>query len=106
VVDSAAARSVTTNYIVDELLTLLRARGASALAYDIGQQLFQGTIATVHQLTESEQLEAWDVFRKFRDKQWSFTDCTSKVVMERIGITTAITFDAGFYQFGTVTVVP
>lgn len=26
---------------------------------------------------------AWEVFQKFEDKAWSFTDCTSRVVMER-----------------------
>ena len=49
---------------------------------------------------------AWQVFRRFSDKEWSFTDCTSKVVMDRLGITTAFTFDHHFRQFGAVTLVP
>lgn len=40
------------------------------------------------------------------DKQWSFTDCTSRVVMERLGIQKVFAFDDHFRQFGTVTVVP
>jgi predicted nucleic acid-binding protein len=45
-------------------------------------------------------------FRRFADKDWSFTDCTSCVVMQKLGITTACSFDHHFRQFGTVSVVP
>ena len=44
--------------------------------------------------------------RRFRDKNWSFTDCTSRMVMEKLAIGTAFAFDQHFRQFGTVSVVP
>jgi predicted nucleic acid-binding protein len=50
--------------------------------------------------------DAWRVFSTYRDKGWSFTDCVSRVVMERLGITTAAAFDEHFHQFGMVAVVP
>jgi len=49
---------------------------------------------------------AWNVFRRFTDKAWSFTDCVSYVVMQRLKISTACSFDEHFRQFGTVAVVP
>jgi len=49
---------------------------------------------------------AWEVFRQFRDKQWSFTDCVSRVVIERLSIPAAFAFDEHFRQFGNVAVVP
>jgi len=103
---SNRAPLITTDYIVDETLTLLRARGQRKYALDIGTEFFHGALATVHYLAPAEVLRAWDVFRAFADKDWSFTDCTSKVVMEALGITTAFSFDQHFHQFGTVTVVP
>jgi uncharacterized protein len=51
-------------------------------------------------------LAVWSVFKTFSDKGWSFTDCTSRVLMERLGIAQAFAFDEHFRQFGTVTVVP
>ena len=48
----------------------------------------------------------WLAFSTFRDKDWSFTDCVSRVVMERLGITTEVAFDVHFRQFGNVAVVP
>jgi len=36
------------------------------------------------------------------DKQWSFTDCTSYVVMRQLGIEEAFAFDRHFEQMGFV----
>ena len=96
----------TTDYVVSETLTLLRRRGEAAHAIHFGQQIFGGKVAALYYLTEADIAAAWQVFKSFRDKDWSFTDCTSKVVMERLGITEAFSFDQHFRQFGTVTVVP
>ena len=49
---------------------------------------------------------AWEFYCRFRDKDWSFTDCTSKVVMESLDITTAFSFDQHFRQFSNIIVVP
>jgi uncharacterized protein len=99
-------RLALTDYILDETLTLLRARGQTPHAVAFGLKIFQGDYAELLYLTQEEIELAWDVFRNYHDKEWSFTDCTSKVVMETRGITTAFAFDQHFRQFGSVTVVP
>ncbi len=35
-----------------------------------------------------------------------FADCTSKVVIEKLGLAYAFAFDQHFRQFGTVAIVP
>ena len=97
---------LTSDYVIDGTLTLLRSRGQPALALDFGVDVFGGDLAAVHYLTPAEIAAAWEVFRTFVDKEWSFTDCTSKVVFESLGIPTAFAFDQHFRQFGTVAVVP
>jgi len=97
---------VTTDYVIDETLTLLRVRKEATLALTLGEQFFHGQLASVHFLTEQELREAWQVFRQFGDKEWSFTDCTSKVIVEKLGLANAFAFDRHFRQFGTVQVVP
>jgi hypothetical protein len=57
-------------------------------------------------VTDQDLAAATEVFFQYHDKDWSFTDCTSRVVMERLGIATAFSFDRHFHQFGTVSVVP
>jgi len=96
---------LTTDYIIDETLTLLRARGEPTRAIALGEQFFDASLFTIHFLTEDLR-ETWEVFRKFSDKDWSFSDCSSKVVMEKLGITKAFCFDHHFVQFGSVVVVP
>ena len=97
---------LTTDYIIDETLTLLRARGESTRAIRLGEQFFSGALAKVYFLTEDDILNTWEVFRKFSDKDWSFTDCSSKVVMEKLSITQAFCCDHHFVQFGSIAVVP
>lgn len=103
-----AERLVTTDYVIDETLTLLQARGYAERAIVLGERFFESSdeLATVAYLTEQDVRHAWDVFRRYRDKEWSFTDCSSKVAMERLGIAAAFAFDQHFRQFGSLRVVP
>jgi predicted nucleic acid-binding protein len=97
---------VTTDYVVDELLTLLKIRGEFQRAIRIGASLFAGEIARIEWVMPDDVRQAWALFQRYNDKDWSFTDCVSYVVMERLGVRTAFAFDDDFRQFGTVTVVP
>ena len=97
---------LTTDYVIDETLTLLRARGERKRALLLGARFFEHGLAEIHKVTPSDLVLAWRTFEQFDDKGWSFTDCTSKVVMEQLGIKVAFAFDHHFHQFGTIQVVP
>jgi predicted nucleic acid-binding protein len=97
---------LTTDYIIDETLTLLRVRGERKRALHLGERFFRHGLAEIHKITAEDLLRAWETFQQFDDKGWSFTDCTSKVVMEQLGVTVAFAFDHHFTQFGTIQVVP
>ena len=97
---------VTTDYVIDELLTLLKIRGELERALEIGPPLLRGAVCRLEWVTPADVAQAWQVFATYRDKGWSFTDCVSRVVIERLGIATAFAFDVHFRQFGTLTVVP
>jgi len=97
---------ITTDYVVDETLTLLRARGERTRAIALGEKFFNSNLATLHKVTPDDLRRAWEVFRRFDDKDWSFTDCTSKFIIEHLGITEAFAFDHHFTQFGNVRVLP
>ena len=97
---------LTTDYIIDETLTLLRARGERKRALVLGARFFHHGLADIHKITSTDLTLAWTTFEQFDDKNWSFTDCTSKVVMEQLSINVAFAFDHHFHQFGTIQVVP
>jgi uncharacterized protein len=97
---------VTTDYILDELLTLLKMRENYRVAVAAGEALWEQRVARIEHVTIEDIARSWDVFRQYHDKDWSFTDCTSKVIMERLRLIYAFAFDNHFGQFGTVTRVP
>ena len=68
--------------------------------------LISGLASQIEYVQPGDVERAWIAFSTFRDKGWSFTDCTSRVVMERLDIKTACAFDQHFREFGNVTVVP
>jgi predicted nucleic acid-binding protein len=96
----------TTDYVIDEILTLLKMRGQSQRAFALGEQFFTSGRFLIYYLTEADVKATWQTFRRFQDKDWSFTDCASKIVMEKLVVTTAFAFDHHFRQFGSVVVVP
>lgn len=49
---------LTTDYIVDETLTLLKARGENQKALEIGELFFNGLLAVIHYLNAEEIAEA------------------------------------------------
>jgi uncharacterized protein len=98
-------RLVTSDYIYNELLTLFRSRGHMDRAKDWVEQARLGRCEIVR-ITDRDVLHATEIFFNFADKQWSFTDCTSRVVIDWLGVKRAFAFDEHFRQFGTVEVVP
>lgn len=97
---------ITSDYILDELFTLLKLRESYAVAVAAGKILTEEKICQIIKITPDDFARAWNVFVQFSDKGWSFTDCTSKVIMERLNISTAFSFDEHFEQFGSVIRVP
>ncbi len=61
----------TTDYIVDETLTLLRARGENQKALEVGNLFFRGLLAKIYYLSEEDILQTWKMFQQFSDKKWS-----------------------------------
>lgn len=97
---------LTTDYVFSETVTLLQARNQRRQAGAFGSAVFAGRLTQFHLLAIDEIKAAWQTFLHYGDKTWSFTDCTSKVVMENLKIRSAFSFDHHFRQFGNVIVVP
>ena len=69
---------VTSDYVLDELLTLLKIRESYAVAVAAGKVLIGEKICQIIKVTPDDFTRAWSIFVQFSDKGWSFTDCTSK----------------------------
>ena len=95
-----------TNFVLDECYTLLlRNIGyARTVAFKSTIDRMQtGGILTIVHVSEELEQAAWEVFVRFnQDKTWSFTDCTTKVVMDSLGIQHVFAFDQHFEQMGFI----
>jgi uncharacterized protein len=91
---------VTSDYCVDETLTLLATRERPRLAIQVGRELFEETIARLNVLSSQQIIRAWILFQRHAYAGWSFTDCTSKVIIEDLGLKVAAALDQHFREFG------
>jgi uncharacterized protein len=105
-INSNRDRLVTSDYIVDEVQTLITARYRRQTAIRSGHVLFTQELAKLVQLTDEDKARARGIFRSHSDKRWSFTDCTSFALMQRLGITSAFAFDRHFSQMRGIRRVP
>ncbi len=93
-------RLVTTDYVIDESCTLARARAGTDAALRL-LDLLNGTSALDREWIGAERFaEAEALFRKYRDQSFSFTDCTSFVVMQERRLRQVITSDGHFRVMG------
>src|SRR3990172_5899375 len=74
---------VTTNYIFDETVTLIKVKLGPRIATDFGRKLWNQELATRIRILKKDEQRAWELFSQYDDKGFSFPDCTSVAVMER-----------------------
>ena len=93
-------RFVTTDYIVDETVTLLLMRHSHATACDFLQAVRESHSLAIEWMDSDKFDAAATLFSRHDDKQWSFTDCVSFVVMRQLTIEDCFTTDHHFRQAG------
>ncbi len=90
----------TSDYVLDETLTLMRARLGHDKAVEFGRWVLQSPLVKIIHIDEETWQAAWEIFVKHKDKDFSFTDCTSFAIMRKLGLINAFTFDRHFEQAG------
>lgn len=91
---------VMTDYVFAETATLILYRAGHACAVRFGDWALHSI--NVRQVRTDIALwnNAWQLFKRYDDKEFSFVDCLSFVVMRREHIVDAFTFDRHFAQMG------
>ncbi len=91
---------VTSDYVVTETLNLANARGGTHVALRILELLERTTGIHIEWIGALRFDETKAFFRKHADHGYSFTDCSSFVVMRELRLTNALTTDRHFHQAG------
>jgi predicted nucleic acid-binding protein len=96
----AGRNLITTDFVLDETLTLIRFRLGLSAANAWWQQI-DGSARLRWERVETDRFErARHLFFQYRDKDLSFTDCTSIAIMRELKLTTVLTTDRHFRQVG------
>ncbi|MDZ4659902.1 MAG: PIN domain-containing protein [Bythopirellula sp.] len=94
------ARFVTSDYVLDETITLLQSRGLSYLVEHWIEDVIFGNSCEIVWMDRQKFDVVRQFFTKHSDKQWSFTDCFSFCVMKERKIRRALAADKHFKQAG------
>jgi len=93
-------RPVTSDYVLAEAYTLCRFRGGIEPLRRMAARVRESPNLRMLRVTETEYERALDLMLTREDKRWSFTDCTSFVLMESLSIRDAFAFGENFAQAG------
>jgi predicted nucleic acid-binding protein len=91
---------VTTSFVLDEVVTFFNSRGRHAKAVEIGEGLLASPSVEFVHVDQALFQASWSYFCERPDKRFSLTDCVSFVLMEQLGIRSALAFDAHFARAG------
>ena len=76
------------------------ARNYKQEAIEVIEGFFDSEEVEIVRITPDLFERAFELYKKYRDKDWGLIDCISFVVMTDAGITQALTFDQHFGQAG------
>ncbi len=105
VLDKAAkqrARFVTTDYVLDETVTLLCARGHAHLVAPFLESTLKSQACTIDWMNPDRFAQAAAILSKHLDQGYSFTDCVSFATMKARSLRDALTKDEHFKKAGFV----
>jgi predicted nucleic acid-binding protein len=91
---------LTSDYVLDEVVTLLRTRESVEASFRFAENVLRSRAVSVVWIDRPIFDAALKLLKDRPDKRWSFTDCTSFVIMSQLGVSEAFAFDRNFEQAG------
>ncbi len=93
-------RQLTTEMILDELLAALSQLPVRTLAIRGVDAIRSNPNVEVVPQTSIQFMDAFALYKKMADKEWSLTDCASFEIMKARNISDALAYDQHFIQAG------
>lgn len=91
---------VTTEWVLSEAVTLLKARGGVDHALALGDAIQSGRLGYLVESSPERRRRAWELFIRYRDRRVGWVDCASFAVMEELGLERFFGFDEDFVRAG------
>lgn len=93
-------RCFTSNFVLNETVTLLAWRAGYAFAAQRARLILSSQTVTILRPMEDDEHAAVEVLEKYADQAVSFTDCLSFIFMRKHGLSDAFSFDSHFERAG------
>jgi len=97
---------VTTNFVVCETMNYLRSRVSHSVSVIFRENLKKSGLIETINITPIIEDGAFNIFKQYVDKDFSFTDCTSFSIMKFLKINKAFSFDKHFEQYNNFSRLP
>ncbi len=91
-----------SNHVFDEVMTLAKVRLGQHVAVQLGLRLRNSSLIERVTFTELDEQRTWQIFTRYADKDWSYTDCACLALAQARGAGEAFTFDHHFRQMGLI----
>ena len=102
----AARKLILTDYIIAETVNLAVARRGTHVGLRVLDLIEQSVGIRIERVDASRFDAAKAYVRKYADHHYSFTDCSSFVVMRELRLRQALTTDGHFHEAGYEALLP
>jgi predicted nucleic acid-binding protein len=99
-INKSKMRMFTSDYVIDETITVIMRKSGYPQSVRAGEALFSSGVLKILFVNPDYFTACWKFYRKFQDKDFSFTDVTSFFLMNEWKIHLAFSFDQHFVQAG------
>lgn len=91
---------LTTNFVLDETYTMLKIRLGSGATITFGEAIQKSDQLEIITVDYEIEKRSWEIFKKYGDQAFSYTDCTSFATMQMHKMKNTFAFDTHFEIFG------
>lgn len=91
---------IIIDYIFDEAVTWLHYKIGHTVACEWGNKILNSRMVDIIKVSDEHINIAWELFEKYHDQKFSFTDCISFTVMKLLETNTVFAYDSHFSTIG------
>ena len=99
-IKSSKMAMYTSDYVIDETITTILVRGNHKQSVMAGEALWESDLINIAHVAPDYLQETWKLYKKYKDKKFSFTDVSCFTIMQNLNIKKAFSFDREFVQAG------
>ncbi len=103
ILDCPTVQWIILSSVLDETVTWLRLRISAQASIEVGRVLREEHLYIA--LSEADDRVTWEMFCRYDDKLWSYTDCSLLAMAQRLDITEIASFDRHIRQMAGLGIV-